>query len=379
MEWSASLYRPAREGEDGHFEPRVEEVKQSMTNNDTSQKSASHEIKVLGVDLAKQSFHVYGVDEAGRKIVSKKLSRNQLTSFVAKLAPCLIGLEACGGAHHWVRVFTRFGHRVRMIAPQFVKPYVKSNKNDAVDAEAICEAVQRPNMRFVPAKSLEQQDIQSLHRVRSQWVARRTAQANQIRGLLLEYGLIVPQGIGHVRKAIPDMLEDGDNALTPVFRELLNELYEALVYLDQRIKAIEHKLTTISVQHEDCQRLLTIPGVGLLTATALLAAIGDVTVFKNGRELAAWLGLVPKQHSTGGKPTLLGISKRGDTYLRTLLIHGGRSVSRVAHQHQDARNRWIDSIKQRRGENISNVAVANKNARIAWALLTKKECYRAAA
>ena len=350
-----------------------------MINNDASLKSESREIKVLGIDLAKQSFHLYGINEAGHKIVSKKLSRNQLIPFIAKLAPCLIGLEACGGAHHWVRVFTQFGHRVRMIAPQFVKPYVKSNKNDAADAEAICEAVQRPNMRFVPVKSLEQQDIQSLHRVRSQLVARRTAQANQIRGLLLEYGLIIPQGIGHVRKAIPEMLEDGDNALTPLFRELISQLYEEMVHLDQRIRAIENKLTAISVQHEDCQRLLTIPGVGLLTATALIAAIGDIAAFKNGRELAAWLGLVPRQHSTGGKPTLLGISKRGDTYLRTLLIHGGRSVSRVAHQHQDSRNRWIDSIKHRRGENISNVAIANKNARIAWALLTKKECYQAVA
>lgn len=276
-------------------------------------------------------------------------------------------------------MFSRFGHTVRLIARQFVKPYVKSNKNDAVDAEAICEAVQRPTMRFVPAKCLEQQDIQSLHHVRSQLVERRTAQANQIRGLLLEYGLIIPKGIGHVRKAIPAMLEDGDKALTPLFRELLNELYEEMVHLDQRISAIENRLAAISLQHEDCQRLLTIPGVGLLTATALIATIGDITVFKSGRELAAWLGLVPRQHSTGGKPTLLGISKRGDTYLRSLLIHGGRAVSRVAHRHQDSHNRWIDNIKRKRGENISNVAVANKNARIAWALLTRKECFQAAA
>ena len=266
-----------------------------------------------------------------------------------------------------------------MMAPQFVKPYVKSNKNDAADAEAICEAVQRPGMRFVPAKNIEQQDIQSLHRVRSQGVARRTAQANQIRGLLLEYGLTIGQGIHQVRKALPEMLEDGENGLSPLFRELLSELYEEMVHLDQRIAATERKLAAISVQHEDCQRLLTIPGVGLLTATALIAAIGDISAFKSGRELAAWLGLVPRQHSTGGIPTLLGISKRGDTYLRTLLIHGGRAVSRVAHKHQDPRNRWIDSLKRRRGENISNVAVANKNARIAWALLTKKENYRAAA
>lgn len=337
------------------------------------------EIKVLGIDLAKQSFHVYGVDHAGRKVISKKLNRAQLTAFVANLQPCLIGLEACGGAHHWVRVFSQFGHQVRMMAPQFVKPYVKSNKNDAVDAEAICEAVQRPNMRFVPVKRIEQQDIQSLHRVRSQLVGRRTAQANQIRGLLLEYGLVIAKGIGQVRKAIPAILEDADQTLTPLFRKLLNDLYQELIHLDERIATIERKLAEICAQNEDCQRLLSIPGIGLLTATALTAAIGDIKVFKSGRELAAWLGLVPKQYSTGGKSTLLGISKRGDSYLRTLLIHGGRAVSRLAHRHQDARNRWIGSIKQRRGENISNVAVANKNARIAWALLTNKECYRAAA
>jgi len=355
------------------------EVRETVANNQASERPETKTIKVLGIDLAKQSFHVYGVNEAGHKVISKKLSRKQLLPFIAQLTPCLIGLEACGGAHHWVRVFSQFGHRVRMIAPQFVKPYVKSNKNDAVDAEAICEAVQRPNMRFVPAKSLEQQDIQSLHRVRSQLVARRTAQSNQIRGLLLEYGLIIPKGIGHVRQAVREILAEGGDALTHLFREVLNELYEEMVHLDQRIKAVEAKLTAISVQHEDCQRLLTIPGVGLLTATALIAAIGDITVFKSGRELAAWLGLVPRQHSTGGKPTLLGISKRGDSYLRTLLIHGGRSVTRVAHQRQDARNQWIEGVKRRRGENVSNVAVANKNARIAWVLLTKKENYQAVA
>jgi transposase len=343
-------------------------------NNATSER---RELKVLGIDLAKQSFQLHGVDDLGRVVLRKKLTRNQLTAFMANLLPCLIGLEACGGAHYWVREFTTLGHCVRMIAPQFVKPYVKSNKNDAVDAEAICEAVQRPTMRFVPTKNIEQQDLQSLHRIRSQWVARRTAQANQVRGVLMEYGIVIPKGISYIRKALPSILEDAENGLSALFRELLNELYEELIYLDKRIRTLEQKWVTLSTQHEDCQRLLTIPGVGMLTATALIAAIGDVSVFKNGRELAAWLGLVPKQHSTGGKQTLLGISKRGDSYLRTLLIHGGRSVVRVAHKHPDTRNRWIGDIKKRRGENISNVAVANKNARIAWELLTRKENYQA--
>ena len=340
-------------------------------NNDNSK----GKITVLGIDLAKSSFQLHGVDENGNTVLKKKLSRSKLTAFIATLPPCLIGLEACGGAHHWVRTFSDFGHAVKMIAPQFVKPYVKSNKNDAVDAEAICEAVQRPNMRFVPSKSIEQQDIQCVHRIRSLLVGRRTAQANQIRGLLIEYGIIIPQGINQLRKAIPCILEDADNKLSAYFRELLREFYEEIVHFDERIEAVEVKLKVISEQNEDCKRLLTIPGVGLLTATALIAAIGDISVFKSGRELAAWLGLVPRQHSTGGKQNLLGISKRGDTYLRTLLIHGGRSVVRVAHKHQDKRNQWIGDIKQRRGENISNVAVANKNARIVWALLTKKQDY----
>ncbi|WP_041522997.1 IS110 family RNA-guided transposase [Gilvimarinus agarilyticus] len=344
-----------------------------------SNHTLKNDVAVLGIDLAKQSFQLHGVDTGGKTVLKKRLSRKDLYSFIAQLPACTIGIEACGGANHWVRVFEKFGHTVHMIAPQFVKPYVKSNKNDAADAEAICEAVQRPSMRFVPAKSLEQQDIQSLHRIRSQAVARRTAQANQIRGLLMEYGLIIPQGIAYVRKSIPLILEDADNELTVMFRELLANLYDEMVHLDARIKTLEIKLESLCVQNEDCQRLLGIPGVGLLSATAMVASIGDISVFKNGRELAAWLGLVPRQHSTGGKPTLLGISKRGDTYLRTLLIHGGRTVVRVANKHEDKRSTWVTQLEGRRGKNISAVAVANKNARVAWALLSKKSTYQASA
>lgn len=336
-------------------------------------------VAVLGIDLAKQSFQLHGVDKNGATVLKKKLARKDLCEFIARLPVCTIGIEACGGANHWVRVFQKFGHTVHMIAPQFVKPFVKSNKNDAADAEAICEAVQRPSMRFVPAKSLEQQDIQSLHRIRSQAVARRTAQANQIRGLLMEYGLIIPQGLSYVRKSIPLLLEEADNGLTTLFRELLADLYEEMVHLDTRIKTLENKLDALCTQNEDCQRLRSIPGVGLLSATAMVAAIGDISTFKNGRELAAWLGLVPRQHSTGGKPTLLGISKRGDTYLRTLLIHGGRTVVRVANKHQDKRSTWVMKLEERRGKNISAVAVANKNARVAWALLSHKTTYQASA
>lgn len=337
-------------------------------------------LAVLGIDLSKQSFQLHGVDVNGDIVLTKKLSRNKLSEFIAKLPPpCLIGIEACGGSNYWTRVFESHGHVVRMIAPQFVKPYVKSNKNDAVDAEAICEAVQRPSMRFVPTKTIAQQDIQSLHRIRSQAVARRTAQSNQIRGLLMEYGIVIAKGISHIRKEIPCILEDATNELTFVFRELLNDLYHELVHLDKRIQLLENKLDIICRENENCQRLLTIPGVGLLSATAMVAAIGDIRVFKSGRELAAWLGLVPRQHSTGGKSTLLGISKRGDTYLRTLLIHGGRTVVRVAEKYQDKRNSWINQLDQRRGKNISAVAVANKNARIAWALLTNQTTFQTSA
>lgn len=338
--------------------------------------SENKTIAVLGIDLAKQSFQLHGVNAQGSVVLKRNLTRKMLAPFIAKLPACLIGMEACGGAHYWKRTLEKLGHKVHLIAPQFVKPFVKSNKNDAADAEAICETVQRPSMRFVPGKSLEQQDIQSLHRIRSQAVARRTALANQIRGLLMEYGIILPKGIAYVRKEIPWLLEDAENELTSLFREMLRELHDELVHLDQRINKLEIQLETVCKQSKACQRLLTIPGVGLLTATALIAAVGDISAFKNGRELDAWIGLVPRQHTTGGKPTLLGISKRGDSYLRTLLIHGGRTVVRVADKHQDRRNLWISDLDKRRGKNISAVAVANKNARIAWSLLTHETSYQ---
>ena len=334
------------------------------------------QVKVLGIDLAKQSFQLHGQDKRGHKVLNEKLSRRKLTAYVANLPPCLIGMEACSGSNYWYRVFTEMGHTVRLMAPQLVKPFVKSNnKNDAIDAEAICEAVQRPTMRFVSPKSIEQQDIQSIHRIRNQTVKTRTKQASQIRGLLAEYGITVPKGINHLRKQIPEILEDEENSLRMVFRELLSESYEYMLYLDERIAFLEKKLEAVKEQSEDCKLLLTIPGIGLLTATALVAAIGDPSVFKNGRELAAWLGLVPQQHSTGGKPTLGRIRKRCDKYLRTLLIHGGRSVVRVAHKRKDYRSQWINKLRERRGENISAVAVANKNVRAAWAILSKKCSY----
>lgn len=335
-------------------------------------------IKTVGIDLAKSTFHLHGVDEHGNVVARKKLSRSRLAAFMANLPPCLVGMEACGGSHYWSRKFIAMGHDVRMMSPQFVKPYVKSNKNDVADAEAICEAVTRPNMRFVPIKGIEQQDIQSLHRARSLVVSHRTAQVNQIRGLLMEYGITVAKGVASLRKALPEVLEDCDNELSPMFRDLLCSLSDELRRLSERIASYDAQIKHLSENSDACRRLLTIPGVGPMAATALAAAVGDARAFKNGRELSAWLGLVPRQHSTGGKPKLMGISKRGDVYLRELLIHGARSVVRYAGRKGDVRSRWVVGVEGRRGRNIATVALANKMARSAWVILSRSEEYKTA-
>ena len=341
--------------------------------------SESEDIRVVGIDLAKSVFHLHCADSHGNVVMRKKLSRKKLTAFMVNLPPCLVGIEACGGSHDWARRLIAMGHDVRMISPQFVKPYVKSNKNDVADAAAICEAVQRPDMRFVPMKSVEQQDIQSLHRARSLAVSHRTAQANQIRGLMLEYGVVVIKSASALRKAVPEILEDADNGLTPMFRELLCGLWDELLRLDQRINAYDTQIKHLSEQSELCKRLMTIPGIGPMVSTALVAAVSDGKAFKSGREMAAWLGLVPRQHSTGGKPRLLGISKRGDVYLRKLLIHGARSALRWADRKDDRRSRWVSELASRRGYNIASVALANKTVRTAWVLMTRDEEYKTTA
>lgn len=329
-------------------------------------------IKRIGIDLAKQVFQVHGVDGQEKAVLRQKLARAKMLTYFQKLPPCLIGMEACSSAHYWGRELQKMGHTVKLMAPQFVKPYVKSNKNDANDAEAICEAVARPTMRFVAIKTIEQQDIQAVHRIRSELVQHRTAKVNQIRGLLGEYGLVVGQRIDVLRKALPLILEDAGNGLTVDFRTLLEGLQQDLITLDQRVDDMDKKIKLLASSNEDAKRLQQIPGIGPITATALICAIGDGKQFKRGRDLAAWLGLTPKQHSSGGKDHLLGISKRGDAYLRTLLIHGARAVLRVAGNKEDPRSRWIQSLCGRRNKNIAAVALANKNARIVWALLTKK-------
>jgi len=329
------------------------------------------EIKTLGIDLAKRVFQLHGVDGRGQIILKKRLSRDQLLKFIANIPPCLIGMEACGGSNYWARKFQAYGHEVKLMSPQFVKPYVKTNKNDAADAEAICEAVRRPNMRFVSLKSVEQQDIQALHRYRQRLVQDRTALVNQARGLLTEYGIIIPQGIGCVRKKLPEILEDMENDLSGLGREIFGKLYQELCEWDEKIRALDKRINLICQQNEDCQRLAKVAGIGPLTATALIAAIGDIHVFKNGRHLAAWLGLVPRQCSSGNKQVLLGISKRGDCYLRTLLIHGARACVSFAKQ----KSAWLEDLIKRRGKQKAYVALANKNARIVWALLAKGTDY----
>jgi transposase len=336
------------------------------------------EISVLGIDIAKRVFHAVGTDERGQIVFRKRLSRHALMPFIAKLPPVLIGMEACGGAHYWARRFREHGHEVKLMAPQFVKPYVKSNKNDMRDAEGIGEAVTRPTMRFVPIKEVDQQDIQALHRVRDRLMGERTALVNEVHGLMNEYGIVIPKGVSKFRRAVVDQLECEKEKLTPLSQEMCWKLVEEFAALEQQLAFYQEKLDTLAKTHPECQRLMTIPGIGPLSATALVAAVSDASAFKNGRQFAAWLGLVPRQHSTGGKERLLGISKRGDSYLRKLLIHGARATMRWVDLKTDRRSQWIRQLVERRGNNRTAVALANKNARIVWALLTSQQTYQPA-
>jgi transposase len=332
-------------------------------------------ITTIGIDLAKAVFQIHGVDGRGKVAVRKQLKRAEMSSYFANLEPCLIGMEACGSAHHWARKLEGYGHTVKLMAPQFVKAYVKTNKNDMADAEAICEAVSRPNMRFVAMKTVEQQAILSVHRARQGFVKARTAQGNQIRGLLSEFGVVIPQGIGLIMKQVPEILEDGENGLPRTMRNLLERLTENLQEMDRQVKELEAQIQVWHRENEASRRLAEIPGLGPITASAIVATVGDAREFKNGRQLAAWMGLVPRQHSSGGKQTLLGISKRGDSYLRTLMIHGARAVIRFAENKAQPEG-WLKKLMARRNKNVAAVALANKNARIVWALLTKDQMFR---
>ena len=332
-------------------------------------------ITTIGIDLAKAVFQIHGVDERGTVAVRKQLKRAEMSSYFANLEQCLIGMEACGSAHYWARKLEGYGHTVKLMAPQFVKPYVKTNKNDMADAEAICEAVSRPNMRYVPVKTVEQQAILSVHRARQGFVKARTAQGNQIRGLLSEFGIVIPQGIRSVMKQMPEILEDGENGLPGTMRNLLERLTENLQEMDRQVDELEKQIMLWHRENEASRRLAEIGGIGPITASAIVATVGRAREFKNGRQMAAWMGLVPRQHSSGGKQNLLGISKRGDTYLRTLLIHGARSVIRVAKNKAEPES-WLRKLMARRNKNVAAVALANKNARVVWALLANDRTFR---
>jgi len=346
-----------------------------MINRHYLSGAAIMNVKTIGIDLAKEVFQVHGIDEHGKRLFNKQLKRAKMLSFFANIPPCLIGMEACASAHFWAGKLMSMGHNVKLMAPQFVNPYVKTNKHDAADAEAICEAVTRPNMRFVPVKTPEQQAVLALHRSRQSFIKQRTAQANQIRGLLAEFGIIVPRGIQQLH--LPEILEDADNSLPSLFRVQLSLLQHHMVYLFDVIATLDKQIEQCYRQNALCQRISKIPGIGPITATALIATIGNASNFENGRQLAAWSGLVPRQHSSGGKHVLPGISKRGDIYLRTLLIHGARAVLQSVKRKQDAISGWASRLLARRNNNIASGALANKNARIVWALLAKDQEYYA--
>ena len=333
-------------------------------------------VTTIGIDLAKNVFQVHGVDERGKAVLRKQLKRKDVAAFFARIEPCLIGMEACGSTHYWARKLAEFGHTVRLMAPQFVKPYVKTNKNDRNDAEAICEAVSRPNMRYVPVKTPESQALLALHRGRQGFVKARTAQVNQIRGLLAEFGIVIAKGIGHVTKRLPEILEDSENGLPGLMRQLIERLGEHLKELDRQVQELEREIQLWHRQSPASCRLAEIAGIGPLTATALVASVGDARSFRNARQLPAWMGLVPRQNSSGGKPSLKGISKRGDVYLRTLLIHGARAVIAQFERKPNPPDGWLKRLLARRNRNVAAVALANKNARIAWALLAHERTFQ---
>ena len=333
-------------------------------------------ISVVGVDLGQSSFHVHAADARGHKVSARKLSRGRFLAYFAQLPPCLVGMEAGRGAHHWARELGSLGHTVRLMPAQFIKAYVKTNKNDWRDAEAICEAVTRPTMRFVAVKTLEQQSVQMLHAARSAAVAARTAKANQIRAFVHEAGVVVPRGINYLRRELAELIERAQGTWPALLVRVLRGLHQELRALDERIEGYDREIAALAGQDPLCQQLMTIPGVGPLTATALVAKAGRGEGFTCARHFAAWLGLVPRHQGTGGRTQLYGISKRGDRYLRTNLIHGARAVLNTVERRDDARGQWAKDIAQRRGFNVATVALANKMARIAWAMLRSGEAYR---
>jgi transposase len=333
------------------------------------------DVTTVGLDVAKQVFQVHGVNTHGKVVVRKQLRRKEGVAYFTKLPACEIGMEAGSSSQYWARRLQGLGHTVKLRAPQCVRPYVKTNKNDARDAEAICEAVTRPSMRFVPIKTAEQQAILALHRARQGFVKARTAQANQLRSLLAEFGIVVPQGIHVLLRAVPAIVSDDENGLVASVRTLFTRLLGHVKELDRQVSELEQQILQWHKSNDQSRKWEKVPGIGPITASALVATIGDAKAFQHGRQLAAWLGLVPRQHSAGGKTRLHGISKRGDVYWRTLLIHGARSVLRVTARHTDPTTTWLARVRTRRNANIAAVALANKHARVVWALLAHDRDY----
>jgi transposase len=333
-------------------------------------------VTTVGIDLAKNVFQVHGVDQQGKPVLRRQLKRKDVVSFFANLPRCMIGMEACGSAHFWARKLSELGHTVGLMAPQFVKAYVKTNKNDRNDAEAICEAVGRPNMRFVPVKTASMQAVLALHRARQGFVKARTAQANQIRGLLAEFGIVIAKGIGHIDVRLPEILENGENGLPGMMRELVQRLGQNLKDMNRQVGEIERQIKLWHRDNEQSCKLEAIAGIGPITASAMVATLGDAKSFKNARQVPAWLGMVPRHEGTGGKAKLGSISKRGDVYLRTLLIHGARAVISQFDRKANQPDGWLKRLLVRRNKNIAAVALAAKNARIAWALLAHERSYQ---
>jgi len=334
------------------------------------------EITVVGLDLAKRVFQVHGADRQGRPVLRKRLRRGQVLDFFANLSPCLIGMEACAGSHYWGRELQALGHEVRLIPPQYVKPYVKTNKNDATDAEAICEALTRPTMRFTALKSAEQQSVLMLHRTRELLVRQRTMLVNALRGHCGEFGIVAAQGLSRAGDLIKRIEDPADTALPDLARQALQCLTSQIRSIQEQIASIEKKLLAWHTSCAASRRLAEIPGVGLITATAVVASVGNATQFRSARQFAAWLGLVPRQHSSGGKERLGHISKRGDGYIRRLLVHGARAHLSWSRRKKQIRSAWLTGLLARRPTNVVLLAMANKTARIAWAMLSRGERYQ---
>ena len=331
-------------------------------------------IKVIGLDIAKNVFQVHGIDEAGRPVLRRKLRRADVLRLFSHLEPALVGIEACHTAHYWAREITALGHEVRLMPPQFVKPYVKSQKNDAADAEAICEVVQRPTMRFVPVKSVDQQAVLLLHRTRDLLIRQRSSLISAIRAHFAEFGVIVGQRMRNIDRLL-GLLADGGTTLPELARRMLAVLANQLRDVAAQVMAVEAELLAWHRANDVSRRLATIPGVGPITASAIVATVGDAAQFKSGRQFAAWLGLVPQQRSSGGKERLGRISKRGDGYIRRLMIHGARAVVGWRKRRPLSRDPWLGGLLARRPMNVATVAYANKSARVAWALMVRGRIY----